>query len=253
MSREVARLVEKHGGLPRSVPAVREQSALTTENTNDIVDVIFERQRDVVVFMTGVSVSILFEMAEQLGRRPELVSGLRAATTVCRGPKPTAALRGFGVPPTLTAKSSFTSAEVVDVLTGLDVREKRVLLFHYGERSATVAETLRARGAHLDERWLYRWLPPQDSSNLRALANDIVAGDIDALAITCQIQFRHLLKVAEDEGRGSALIAALNRRVVVGAVGPVCRAVLESYGVRVHVMPEHPKMGQLVIALMSRC
>jgi uroporphyrinogen-III synthase len=73
---------------------------------------------------------------------------------------------------------------------------------------------------------------------------------IDALAITCQIQFRHLYHVAERMELERELVRALNDRVVVGAVGPTCRAILEAYGVQPHVMPEHPKMGPLVAALM---
>ena len=46
--------------------------------------------------MTGVAVALLFEQAGRLGRHAELVASLRQTTTVCRGPKPTAALRGFG-------------------------------------------------------------------------------------------------------------------------------------------------------------
>jgi uroporphyrinogen-III synthase len=38
--------------------------------------------------------------------------------------------------------------------------------------------------------------------------------------------------------------------VVVAAVGPTCQAILQAYGVQVQVMPDHPKMGPLVLALM---
>jgi len=33
-------------------------------------------------------------------------------------------------------------------------------------------------------------------------------------------------------------------------VGPKCAAVLQSRGVRVQVIPEHPKMGPLAVAMM---
>jgi uroporphyrinogen-III synthase len=250
MSRELARLVEKHGGDPVCVPAVRESYELDAATAGDLVSGILTGSYDVVVFMTGVAVSLLFEIAEQIGRRPDLVTGLKRVTTVCRGPKPTAALRGFGVPPTLTARESFTSAEVIDAFATLEVAGRRVLLFHYGERSEALAETLVARQAILDERWLYRWQLPEDKSGLEQLVRRIVAGELDALAVTCQIQFRHLLQVAEGLGLSSDLIRTLNERMVVGAVGPTCRAILQVYGVDAHVVPEHPKMGPLVVSLM---
>jgi uroporphyrinogen-III synthase len=250
MSRELARLVEKHGGEPMCIPAVRESRELTAEAAQRLITALVSGAYDMAIFMTGVAVSLLFEFAEHLGRRPDLVAGLRRVTTVCRGPKPTAALRGFGVVPTLTARESFTSAEVIDALGAVDLAGRRVLLFHYGERSDALAETLIARQAILSEQWLYRWRLPEDPSGLEGLVANIVDGAVDALAITCQIQFRHLFQVAERVGRETELVSALNARMVVAAVGPTCHAILQAHGVEVHVMPDHPKMGPLVVALM---
>lgn len=250
MSRELARLVEKHGGDPVCVPAVRESHELDADTANELVTALLQGAHDIAVFMTGVAVSRLFESAEQIGRRPDLVAGLRRVITVCRGPKPTAALRGFGVPPTLTAREGFTSAEVIDAFSTLDVAGRRVLLFHYGERSEALAETLVARQAVLDERWLYRWQLPEDTSGLERLVRSIVAGELDALAVTCQIQFRHLFQVAEGLGLAQDLVRTLSERMVVGAVGPTCRAILQVYGIEADVVPEHPKMGPLIVSLM---
>jgi uroporphyrinogen-III synthase len=249
MSNELARLVSKHGGLPLTVPAVRE-AAQAPSSIEPLLTELAGGRHEVVLFMTGVAVSLLFELAEQVGRRAELVTALRQVITVCRGPKPTAALRGFGVPPTLSAREPFTAAELIDAMGDIEIAGKRVLLFNYGERSETLSETLLARRADLREFWLYRWQMPDDTTQLEGLVRRIVARDIDALAVTCQIQFRHLYQVAERIELERELISALNDRVVVGAVGPTCRAILEAYGVQPHVMPEHPKMGPLVAALM---
>ncbi len=250
MRRELARLVEKHGGNPLCVPALREVSAASHEVMRSTVDDLVAARHDVVIFMTGVAASLLFELAEQDGRRQELVSGLRRVTTVARGPKPTAALRGFGVPPTLTAREPFTSAELIDALNGIALEGCRVLLFHYGERSETLAETLRARHVELDERWLYRWLMPEDTRGLEGLIGSVIAGQVDALVITCQVQFRHLLEVARRVSLVPTLLDALRRGVVMAAMGPTCHAILQVHGVPVHVMPEQPKMGPLVRSLM---
>ena len=250
MSNELARLVQKHGGNPLCVPAVREHHELGADEARALFASLSSRKFDVVVFMTGVAVSLLFEVAEQLGRRPDLVAGLKAATTVCRGPKPTAALRGFGVSPTLIAGESFTSAEVIDAFADIELRGQRVLLFHYGERSESLAETLIARDAVVDEQWLYRWHLPEDTTGLARLVRSIVAGEIDALAVTCQIQFRHLFQVAEQIGAAHDLVDALNGRTAVAAVGPTCLAILQAHGVAVDVVPDHPKMGPMIVALM---
>ncbi|HEY3236481.1 MAG TPA: uroporphyrinogen-III synthase [Polyangiaceae bacterium] len=250
MGRELARLVEKHGGRPLSVAAVRECPELPPETVHCLINDLQSGRYEIVVFMTGVAVSLLFETAEQLGRRPELVAALRPLTTVCRGPKPTAALRGFGIPPTLTARDSFTTAELIDALTTIELRGRRLLLFHYGERSETLSETLLARGVDLEEVWLYRWSMPEDTQGLEQLVQSLIQGRVDALAITCQIQFRHLYQISERLGLSRQLVTSLNERVVVAAVGPTCQAMLQAHGVRVQIMPDHPKMGPMVATLM---
>jgi uroporphyrinogen-III synthase len=253
MSRELARLVEKHGGEPLCVPAVRESrdsQGLDAETARRLIGALSRGEYDIAIFMTGVAVSMLFEIGEQLGCRPDLVAGLRGVTTLCRGPKPTAALRGFGVVPTLMAREAFTTAEVIDALAGIELAGQRVLLFHYGERSDALAETLLARGAVLDEQWLYRWRLPDDVSGLERLVVRITRGEVDALAVTCQIQFRHLVEIADRNGLVEELVRALNERVVVAAIGPTCHAALRARNVDVHVMPDHPKMGPLIATLM---
>ncbi|HVU04605.1 MAG TPA: uroporphyrinogen-III synthase [Polyangiaceae bacterium] len=250
MKSELARLVEKHGGAPVCVPAVREATHVEAEAVAGLLDELETGRHEVVIFMTGVAVSLLFELTEQLGRRAELVAALRRVTTVCRGPKPTAALRGFGVPPTVSAREPFTAAELIDSLSDLEISGRGVLLFNYGERSETLSETLLARRADLREFWLYRWQMPADTTPLEQLVRRIVDRDVSALAITCQIQFRHLYQVAERLDLGRELVDALRSDVVVAAVGPTCKAILEVHGVRVQVMPEHPKMGPLVMSLM---
>jgi len=250
MKSELARLVEKHGGAPLCVPAVREAPRIEPEAVRELLDELSAGRHEIVIFMTGVAVSLLFELAQELGRHAELVACLRHATTVCRGPKPTAALRGFGVPPTLSAREPFTAAELIDALSDLEISGRGVLLFNYGERSETLSETLLARRADLREFWLYQWQFPVDSAPLEQLVRRIVERSVDALAITCQIQFRHLYQVAERLDLGRELLDALRKDVAVAAVGPTCRAIIEVHGVTPHVMPEHPKMGPLVMSLM---
>ena len=250
MGTELVRLVEKHGGHAVCVPALRECPEVSAETARLLIDELIHDRYEIGVFMTGVSVALLFEAAEQLGRRVELVEALRRLTTVTRGPKPTAALRGFGVPTSIAAREPFTSAELLDALAPVELRGRRVLVLHYGERSGTLAHTLLARGALLEERHLYRWAPVEDPRPLAELASRMVEGEIAALALTCQIQFRHFHAAAADVGLADKLVRALNDRMLVGAVGPTCETTLRTYGVRADVVPEHPKMGPLIVSLM---
>jgi uroporphyrinogen-III synthase len=249
MSGELASMVERFGGTPYSVPAVRETPLQQPEHISAFVDALCAGRFAVVVLMTGVGVTALLREAEGLGRLDAALAALRQTTTVCRGPKPVAVLRRNDVPVGLTAAEPHTSTEVLQALESLDVAGQGVAFVHYGERNETAADGLRARGALVNEICLYEWRLPDDIAPLERLVADIIDGRVDAIAITSQIQCRHLFQIAETLGRSGALTEALNTKVVVAAVGPVCASALRSLGVIPHVQPAHPKMGPMMVAL----
>jgi uroporphyrinogen-III synthase len=249
MSDELAAMVERFGGRAYSVPAVREAPLQQPEETGAFVETLCEDGFAVVVLMTGVGVTALLREAERLGRLDAALAALRKTTTVCRGPKPVAVLRRNDVPVGFTAAEPHTTAELLQAVESLDVSGKAVAFVHYGERNETAADGLRARGASVTEICLYEWRLPEDVGSLERLVGEIIDGRVDAIAITSQIQCRHLFQIAETLGRSGALTEALNAKVVVAAVGPVCASALRSFGVIPHVQPPHPKMGPMMVAL----
>ena len=249
MSAELAAMVERFGGSPYSVPAVREMPLDLPHETAAFVDALCAGRFAVVIFMTGVGASALLREAEKTAQLDAALAALRAATTVCRGPKPVAVLRRQDVQINITAAEPHTTVELLQALESIDLAGKTVALVHYGERNETAAGGLQQRGAILGEICLYEWRLPDDVAPLTRLVDEIIGGRVDALAITSQIQIRHLFQIADIAGKSEALADALNRRVVVAAVGPVCATALRSFGVVPHVQPSHPKMGPMLRAL----
>jgi uroporphyrinogen-III synthase len=249
MSGELSSMVERMGGVPFSAPAVRETPLEQPEETTRFVDALCGGRFDIVVFMTGVGATALLRESEKLGRLDAALGALRRAATVCRGPKPVAVLRRHDVQVNAVAAEPHTTAELLQSLDAIGVKDKTVALVHYGERNETAADALRQKGATVDELCLYEWRLPDDTAPLERLVVDIIEGRIDALAVTSQIQIRHLFQIADRLGMGAALTDALSRRAVVAAVGPVCASALRARGVVPHVQPSHPKMGPMLIAL----
>lgn len=249
MSGELSALVERQGGTPVPAPAVRETPVDRPAETDAFVDALCNGRFAVVVFMTGVGASALLKEAERRGRLDAALRALRATTTVCRGPKPVSVLRRNDVQVNVVAAEPHTTAELLQAADALDLKGKRIGLVHYGETNESAADGLRARGAAVEEICLYEWQLPDDVSLLERLIDDLIAGNIDAIAITSQIQIRHLFQIADKIGKHAALADALNRRTVVAAVGPVCATALRSFGVIPHVQPPHPKMGAMMVAL----
>lgn len=251
MESELASLVRRHGGEPVCVPAMREVERDCAAEAARAIDAI-AKESAVVVLATGVGLLRWLTVAAALGRGAELREGLARATVVCRGPKPVAVLKREGLPAHVRAPAPHTTRELLDALAAVEVRDRDVVFIHDGGASRAVPEALEARGARVFEVRPYEWALPEDVEPLRALVAKLIAGEageIDALAITTQVQARHLFEVADSMGVRAALVGALRSPVVVAAVGPTCARVLEELGTPPHVVPEASKMGALVLAL----
>lgn len=251
MGGELARLVERHGGVPISAPALLEEPVDASASVTDLLRALDAGEIEVVVFLTGVGVNELFDAADRLGRGDELVRRLRATVNVARGQKPARPLRQRGIPVSVAVEEPYTTTEVIGALARIEVAGRGVALLHYGERSGEIASALVARGAHLHELMLYEWRLPADTSPLEALIREVMAGAVDAVAFTSQVQLRHFLLVAERSGVRDALIRALNERTLVAAVGPTCASALRRVGLTPSVVPDNPKMGPMVVALAA--
>jgi len=249
MSGELANLIRRHGGEPVSAPAVREVTREAGAEVVAFIDSLINRSATVIVLQTGVGVSGLLAEADKLGRKDELLAALKTLTIVCRGPKPTAVLSRHGLQPTLNAQSPFTTTELLAALSQLDLAGQTVAVLHYGERNQALAEALTSRGAQPQELVLYEWELPADTEPLKAIIGEIVAGQVDAVAFTSQVQARHLFQIAAELGREDDLRSALNAKTIVASVGPTCTAALHKLGVAPQVEPENPKMGAMVVAL----
>ena len=246
-SEEIATLVRRLGGVPVSAPTVAEIPRF--DDFGVFIDGLSGRRFSLSIFLSGVGTTTLLAEAERRGRLTESTAVLREMTIACRGPKPLAALKQFGLRAQVTTGKPHTTRELLDALTVIEVRERGVLLVHYGERNRVIADALRARNARLDEVCPYEWGLPDDIGPIRRVVRDALAGNLDAILFTSQIQCRHLFEIAADMGATEGLTLSLGRDIVVGAVGPVCAQTLRDHGVVPDVMPASPSMPALIRAL----
>ncbi len=253
---ELASLVRRHGGEPICVPALREVDRNCEEVVVRAVAHLGEDARagesPIVVLATGVGLDRWLSMATALGRGDVLRKGLARATVVCRGPKPVAVLKREGLTAHHRAEPPHTTAELLAVLATIEVSARDVVYVHDGGGAITVPYALAERGAHVVEIQPYAWALPEDPEPLRELVRVLVAGGVDAVAITTQVQAKHLFEVARTIGMDRAMGEVLRERVIVAAVGPTCARTLVDLGVPPHVVPAHGKMGSLVLALADR-
>jgi uroporphyrinogen-III synthase len=248
---EAAAHVRRLGGEPYSVPAMRE--VLHPERVGAFIDRLSAGDLFVVSFLTGVGAAALLDEARRLGRLDEALRGLRRTTIACRGPKPVAVLEQLQIPVGIIAAEPCTSRQLLEALSGLDVGGKAVAVVRdgdqHGSRSNSLAQVLAQRGARVDELWLYEWAMPLDVEPLNTLVRQLTGGRVDAIAFTNRIQVRHLWRAAEAVDLRREMVDALNERVLVAAVGPVCAEALHASGVEPDIIPAHPTMESMIAAL----
>ena len=249
LSSELAELVRREGGAPVCAPAVREAPVDVAPVLPALVGDLNSGRLKIVVFLTGAGATSLLDQARDAGAYELLVDALHGATIVCRGPKPAAVLRKHGIAIHVNARSPYTTAELLEVLPEALVAHNGVALLHDGGGNPLLVEALRARGARVRELRSYEWRLPADVEPIESLISELIAGRLDAVAFTNQVQVRHLFAVASMSGLTGALRDALAHRTIVASIGPTCSHALESEGVPPHVVASPPKMRPLVAAI----
>lgn len=253
MAGPLAGLIRKHGGIPVEAPALREVPLGSSPEALDFARRLVAGELDAVIFLTGVGARYLLEEVQDQVPRDAFLAALRRVKVVARGPKPLAVLRDWGVEVAVSVPEPNTWLEVLAAIDAkLPVAGLRVALQEYGQPNPELIEALRSRGAIVTQVPVYRWSLPEDTGPLRSALRAIADGQVAAVLFTAAQQVVHVLQVAEEEGLGDRVRAALAGPVVLGSIGPTTTEALRAHGLEPAVVPEHPKMGHLVAAVADR-
>ena len=250
---EMRRLIEKQGGVPHVVPAMREVVARTDREVIDFIHRLITGEIDITVFLTGVGFRYLLDVAERNVDRQRYLHALSDSITVARGPKPAGEMRKAGIEPTWKTEPPHTWREILTLLDRqTHVAHKTIAVQEYGEKNTSLVAGLEARGALVIDVPVYRWELPEDCSALARLCRDLIAGKIDVLLVTAAQQVVHLQRVASEEGLLDALRDA-GRSIVVASVGPTTsEAIVSALGWTIDLVADPPRMGQLVAQAASK-
>src|SRR5271170_5374638 len=140
---EMARLIERAGGVAHVSPSMREVPIAENRPAIDFANRVVTGQIDIVIFMTGVGVRHLVAEVERYVDRPRFLAALSDVTTVARGPKPIAVLKEFGLEPTVRVPEPNTWREVLATIDlGVPVAQQTVGLLEYGRPNASLVAGL---------------------------------------------------------------------------------------------------------------
>ena len=249
MPDEMAGLIRRHGGVPVGAPVLQEHYRKDSPPVRQAIADVCEGRVDVAIFLTGVGANAMMGIADAMGRLAEFEDALRDITVVARSPKPGRILRRHKIPIGVMPPEPYTSADLTAAMAGLSLNGKRVVFQRYGGPDSELPTYLREQGANHEELTLYDWGLPDDHAPAIELIDRMAQGEVDALAFTSRPQVPNLIEIAANAGREDSLRASLAGPVAVASVGPVCTRKLRECGIAVDVEPEHPHMGNLVMAV----
>ncbi|MCG3773541.1 MAG: hypothetical protein JW395_0349 [Nitrospira sp.] len=246
MAVEITRLIERHGGKPLVAPALREIPLDDNSAALQFGVQLTTERVDLLILLTGVGTTALFDLLKTRYPWSSIVAALKQTALVARGPKPVAALKTFGLQPTLTVPEPNTW---VDLISTLDehrpVKGLRVAVQEYGTSNPDLLKALNQRGAAVFQVPIYRWTLPNDLGPLRQVLDDIIAGKAPVLLITNAAQVDHVMQVLEKDGKAAPFRASL-KNMVVASIGPTASERLRQHDWPIDLEPSHPKMGILV-------
>ena len=260
MTSEMAGLIERHGGVPYAAPVLQEVYLKDSPEVQQLVLDTCSGRVDAITLLTGVGTQALVSTAAAMGKEEEFIQALDRLTVIARSPKPARVLRRYKIHIDVMPPEPYTTADLVESLKEWDLSNKVVALQHYGGPNRPLVNHLQEKGAEVREVTLYTWGLPEDEAPVLSMIDDLSGGGIDAIAFTSQPQVGNLLTIAAKADREEALRASLGAGpsgsgtvartgAVVASVGPVCSRRLREANIPVDVEPDHPHMGNMVLAL----
>ena len=245
-AKEMARLIERHGGVASVSPSMREVPIEDPSQAIDFANRLITGQIDIVIVMTGVGFRHLLEAVERHVDRQRFLASMADITTVARGPKPVAAMKEAGLTPTFRVAEPNTWREVLDLIDAqLSIVHQTIGLQEYGKSNPSLIAGLEARGAQVVSLKVYDWALPLDVEPLKNNLSALSRRDIDIALFTSANQVVNLLELAEHLDLNQQVRDGL-RAAVVASIGPSTSEVLRGYQLPVDFEPSHSKMGHLV-------
>jgi uroporphyrinogen III methyltransferase / synthase len=193
---------------------------------------------DWIVFTSQNAVAIVCERLAAWGLGPAALARVNVAAI---GPATAAALRRRGIEPALVPERFVAEAVVTALAARCAMRGKRVLVPRARAARDALPDGLRALGAVVDVLPVYETVrEPGDGG---ALAEELLAGRIDAVSFTSSSTVRGFVDLVGRAAAGSGRFAAV-------VIGPVTARTAREQGISAIVEADEYTVGGLVTALV---
>ena len=249
---EMENMISKFNGQPMVSPSMREVPLEGNRVAVDFAHRVLTGEINVVILLTGVGFKYMIEAVSREIDQQRFLDTLSDIVTICRGPKPVAAMKEFGLKPTYKVPEPNTWRDLLKTIDeNISIASQTVGVQEYGIENKSLIAGLEARGATVYQVPVYRWELPEDPTALIENVKRIAKKEVDVTMFTSANQVANMMKVADGEGITDEVLEGLRSSVVV-SIGPTTTEMLRNTNIVVDLEPEHPKMGHMVSAAASQ-
>jgi uroporphyrinogen III methyltransferase/synthase len=239
---ELAAAFEELGARVDLVPAIAIVPAADPAPLDAALDRV--ASYDWIVFTSANGVRLFFNRLASRGRD---VRELAAARLAAIGPETAAELERRLLRPAVVP-SDYRAEGLLDALDETQVRGRRMLLPRAAGARPILPDTLRARGAIVDEVVTYAAVRPPDA-DVEGLVAALAAGAVDVITFTSSSTVRHF---AELIGPDALRTRAAGSRPLIACIGPVTADTARELGLRADVVATTYTAAALARAVAER-
>ncbi|MBO4302079.1 uroporphyrinogen-III synthase [Methanosarcinaceae archaeon] len=240
------KIAEEIGFIPYSVPVVR-LAGMKDDGFDAFADRVMNGRSDYVIFTSANGLDYTLRNVGEENEK-KFLDALKKTKIIAIGPNTEKRLEKEGLK-TENMPGEYSSAGLVKALSE-KVSRKVIDIPRSFYGSDDLPNGLRKAGAEVYETHVYTLEIPEDGE-AEELIEKTINGEIQAFAFTSSMMVRNFMKIAENLGEDVNVRAALSE-AVVGAIGIPTADTIESFGIRVDVVPENFTFEELLKAIRSR-
>ncbi len=235
---EFLRAVEEEGGRGIALPAI-EVVSKGPAAVQEFLTRLQNSKYDYCAFMSPQAVNILFDHAGG-----EVTVLLESTTAIAVGPKTKERLIENGVDVKLMP-DSFSSTGLIELLSSLKPKNKRIIIPRSGAANESVAKALQDLGMQVDEVLLYTVRTAMPTSVWSEFSSLLADNKVSAIIFTSASNVRSFFEIMRKLGFSDL---RLNDLTKVVSIGPLTSKELESRNIKCFEAVEHTVAGALKLA-----
>lgn len=247
---EAGELIRAKGGVPYYIPAIEIKGLSNPEPMKKFIAELTGGV-DYVVLMSTNGVKYLFLAAEEVKQTRLLREGLEKTCVIAVGPKTAEALKAYNVRVDMIPQK-YSGEGLLEALKDTDLKSKKIRIPRTSNAAPTLTNQLRARGADVEEIYVYESGLPVDEALKTKFYQDLVEGRIDALLFGSGLSAKNIFKMLTEKAPMEQLRQILKKKhITIVAIGPTTAQALQELDVKVDVIPEDYLFDKALDALAA--